>query len=160
MRVRECEGAALAAAAATVMLACGAARLPAPPYAKQPTEALAPVAFPPPPARVEYIPPIPDDAAVWLDGEWTWQDGVWAWKRGRWVAPPADASYAPWTSTRGSQGTLYVAEGQWRGPDGGALAEPPPLAVARTRGGPVTDPEGDKVDVAPNLRPGADGGAR
>jgi hypothetical protein len=157
MRRRGVEAGFLIATAAA-MLACGAARLPAPPYTKQRTEALAPVTFPPPPARVEYIPPMPNAVAVWLDGEWTWQGGAWAWKRGRWVAPPANARYAPWTSTRDSLGTLYVAEGQWRSPDGGALADPPPLAVARTGGGPVTDPEGDKVDVAPNLRSHADGG--
>ena len=50
---------ALGVSFAGAVLACGASRLPAPPYVGQPTEALQEVAYPPPPARVEYVPPAP-----------------------------------------------------------------------------------------------------
>ena len=45
-----------------VLFACGS-RLPHPPYVQQRTEALIPVGFPPPPARVEFIPKEPAVAA-------------------------------------------------------------------------------------------------
>jgi hypothetical protein len=159
-------GFGLSVAIAGAMLACGAARLPAPSYVGQPTEALQQVQFPPPPARVEFVPQAPNESAVWLDGEWTWQGRRWAWKQGRWVAPPANAKYSPWTATRDKLGALYVAEGQWRDADGGALPDPKALAVGRTRGGPVTGPEGEAVPSAPNVpaatpqgKPGAAGAA-
>lgn len=153
-------GAGLAVTIAAAMLACGAARLPAPAYVQQPTSALEPVTFPPPPARVEYVPQIPKDSAVWIDGEWSWQGRRWAWKPGRWVTPPENAKYSPWTAARDKLGNLYVAEGRWRGPDGGELEDPKPLALGRTRGGGVTDPEGEAVPQAPNVRPGTPGGKR
>ena len=118
--------------------ACGAARLPAPTYVKQPTESLQEVSYPPPPARVELVPDAPNGSAVWIDGEWTWQGKRWAWKPGRWIAPPADAAFSPWTSVRDKAGLLYVAEGKWRDKQGRELPDPKPLAVANTRGGHVT----------------------
>ena len=135
---------------AGAMLACGASRLPAPPYVAQPTEALQEVAFPPPPARVEYVPAAPKTDAVWIDGEWTWQGVHWAWKRGRWVVPPANASYAPWTSNRDRSGNLYVAEGRWRDKQLREVPDPVVLAVGRTRGGAVTNAEGEGVPETPN----------
>jgi hypothetical protein len=144
-------GVALSFSIAGALLACGASRLPAPPYAAQPTEALQEVAYPPPPARVEYVPPAPKDGAVWIDGEWTWQGTRWAWKRGRWVMPPASAVYSPWASARDRQGNLYVAEGKWRDKQQHDLPDPPALAVGRTRGGAVTNPEGEPVPAAPNV---------
>jgi hypothetical protein len=144
-------GAGLAVMIAGAMIACSAARLPAPPYVQQPTAALARADYPPPPARVEYIPTIPSAKAVWLDGEWTWQGTRWAWKPGRWVLPPENAKFSPWTGTRDQQGNFYVAEGKWRGPDGGDVADPKPLAIARTRGGSVTDPEGEAIASPPNV---------
>jgi hypothetical protein len=144
---------AVAVAIAGALLACGASRLPAPPYVRQPTEALLQAGYPPPPARVEFIPSEPRDGAVWIDGEWTWQGRRWAWKTGRWVSPPPNAAYSPWTSVRDSVGTLYVAEGRWRDKSGNDLPDPPPLALGRVRGGPVINPEGEEVPQAPNIRP-------
>jgi hypothetical protein len=157
-------GLALGVSLAAAVLACGAARLPAPPYVGQPTEALQEVAYPPPPARVEVVPPSPKDGAVWLDGEWTWQAERWSWKRGRWVIPPALAAYSPWTSNRDGTGTLYVAEGKWRDKERRVLPDPVPLAVARTRGGAVTNAEGETVPASPNVpvnaAPGSDRSAK
>src|SRR5690242_2735513 len=85
---------------AAAFVACGMRRLPAPPFTSQPTSALEAVPYPPPPALVEWVPPKPDGAAVWIDGEWMWQSGRWTWKRGRWVRPPPGARFAPWTTVR------------------------------------------------------------
>ena len=60
---------------------------------KQPTSALARVPYPPPPARVESVPPRPSTKATWIDGEWTWRGKRWLWVRGRWVEPPKGAVF-------------------------------------------------------------------
>jgi hypothetical protein len=132
--------------------ACGG--LPRPTYVPQKTEDLQQVEYPPPPARVEFIPDEPKaPGAVWIDGEWTWQGRRWAWKPGRWIATPAGASFSPWTSVRDPGGLLYVAEGKWRDAKGQPLPDPVPLAVGKTRGGTVTDPDGDNIPAAPNAPP-------
>jgi hypothetical protein len=146
-------GWAAATAIAGALVACGASRLPAPTYVEQPTEALSPVDYPPPPARVEFVPPTPNDTAVWIDGEWIWQGRRWAWKPGRWLRVPANASFSPWTAVRDETGVLYVAEGKWRDKQGHELPDPAPLAVGRTRGGAVISPGGEEVSPAPNVPP-------
>ncbi len=90
--------------------ACGAPRMPTPKLAAHPTSALHEVPYPPPPARVESIPERPNDASVWVDGEWVWQGGRWSWRRGRWVVPAPDTAFAPWTHVRDARGILYVVE--------------------------------------------------
>ncbi|GAC1554362.1 MAG: hypothetical protein NVS3B10_15770 [Polyangiales bacterium] len=160
-------GSSVSLSIAGVLLACAAPRLPAPAYAGQPSDALQQADYPPPPARVEIIPTEPPSArAVWIDGEWTWQGRRWAWKQGRWVVPPAGARFSPWTSTRDKSGLFYVAEGKWRDAQGRDVPDPKPMAIGHTRGGPVTDPEGDSVAPTPNVAPGTpssssrkDGGA-
>jgi hypothetical protein len=143
---------------AGALLACGVPRLPAPIYVGHPTDALQQVEYPPPPARVEFIPAAPQDDAVWIDGEWTWQGRRWAWKRGRWVVPPPNGRFSPWTATRDKSGLLYVAEGRWRDAEGRELPEPKPIAVAQTRGGRVTDPQGTPIPPTPNVTPGTPSG--
>jgi hypothetical protein len=137
-------GSALAVAGA--ILACGVSRLPQPEYVSQTTSALERVPYPPPPARVEYVPEQPRAGAVWIDGEWSWQGRRWAWKAGRWVVPPEGAAYAPWIAVRDRSGVLYVASGVWRGADGGEIEAPAPLAEGRPRGGSVVNPEGETVE--------------
>lgn len=138
---------------ACALVACGAARLPAPPYVMQPTAALLEADYPPPPARVELVPASPRSDAVWIDGEWTWQGSRWAWKTGRWVVAPPDASFSPWTAVRGVTGSYYVAEGKWRDRKGTEIADPPALSVAKVRGGAVTNAEGEEVPQTPNVHP-------
>jgi len=135
-------------AVASAVLACGAERLPAPPYVGQPTSALVRVPYPPPPARVEQVPPAPAGAqrAVWLDGEWVWEGRRYAWKPGRWVRAPEQGAFSPWTTVRDREGTLYLAQGAWRGPDGRELAPPPLLRTGGARPGSITDPEGATFD--------------
>jgi hypothetical protein len=143
----------MAAGIAGALAACGSARLRAPPYVRQPTEALQEAAYPPPPARVEFVPEEPSRGAVWIDGEWTWQGQRWAWKAGRWVAPPPDAAYSPSTTVRDSLGNLLVAEGKWRDKAGHDVPDPKPLAMAKVHGGTVITPEGDEVPQTATIHP-------
>src|SRR3954469_19970731 len=98
------------------IVACGARALPHPEYVAHPQRALVEVPYPPPPARVEFVPARPADDAVWVDGEWVWRGRRYAWKPGRWVMAPSDAKFSPWTSVRDREGTLYLAKGTWRDP--------------------------------------------
>lgn len=133
--------------AAAALIACGRARLPAPNYVRQPPLSLVEVPYPPPPARVEYVPDQPDRAAVWLDGEWVWQGRRYAWKPGRWVRPPANASFAPWTTVRNTIGMLYMAEGTWRDRDGNEIAPPDPLTLGSPRPGAIIGPRGEALAI-------------
>lgn len=73
--------------------------------------------------------------------------------------PPANGRYSPWTSTRDKAGVFYVAEGKWRDRQGHELPDPKPLAVGKTRGGPVTGPDGDPIAATPNVTPGTPSGS-
>jgi hypothetical protein len=128
-------------------------RLPHPPYAGQPTSALETVGYPPPPARVEFVPPRPAPGAVWIDGEWAWQGRRWAWRIGRWVEPPPGARYSPWTVVRGDDGSTYYAAGAWRDARGAELAEPVALVAARANLSDVVDPEGELETTGRSIRP-------
>jgi hypothetical protein len=127
--------------------------LPHPAYVQQPTSALVEVRFPPPPPRVETIPPQPDNRAVWIDGEWAWRGHRWAWRVGRWVIPPEGARFSPWTFVRNESGTLYFASGAWRNARGEDVVEPKALASGGASGGAVVDPEGYPERTGPNVRP-------
>lgn len=137
----------VAAGAAIGVFACGRGQLPSPSYVGQPQDALVQVPYPPPPARVEFVPESPDGDAVWVDGEWVWQGRRYAWKPGRWVRPPSGAAFAPWATVRDSMGSLYIAEGTWRTRDGKELPPPEPLRTARPSAGAITDKEGDTLSV-------------
>jgi hypothetical protein len=142
-------------ASLTILVAC-AGRLPHAAYAPQPTEALEMVGYPPPPARMEFVPPRPATGAVWIDGEWSWQGRRWAWRIGRWVKPPAGARFSPWTMVRGSDGTTYYAPGVWRDERGAEIAEPAALVAARPNPSDVVDPEGELEKTGRSIRPGQD----
>ncbi|MDP9034430.1 MAG: hypothetical protein M3O50_06455, partial [Myxococcota bacterium] len=138
-------------------LACGGS-LPVPPYARQSESALTPVGYPPPPARVEFLPARPSKQSVWVDGEWAWRGRRWSWRPGRWVVPPEGARFSPWVLVRGEDGALYFASGAWRDAKGGALREPAALAVAKPTTGAVVNPEGER-EVTGNTLRGTAGGA-
>lgn len=75
------------------------------------------VPYPPPPARVETIPRMPREMkqkAVWIDGEWQWKGRRWIWQEGRWELPYPDGYFAPATTLRISDGTLYYYQGEWK----------------------------------------------
>jgi hypothetical protein len=142
-------------AVAAVAIACGSKSVTPPRYVAQPQSALAEVPYPPPPARVEFIPDRPDDDAVWIDGEWTWRGRRYTWKPGRWVRPLPNAAFAPWTTVRDAMGTLYLATGTWRDGKGAALPDPTPIRVGAPSQGVVVDPEGEQIPRSP-LQPPAD----
>jgi len=133
--------------------ACGAGALPGPSYVAQPTSALVAVPYPPPPARVESVPPRPRSTAAWIDGEWSWRRRRWLWVSGRWVEPPRGARYAPWTLVRAADGTLYEAPGAWRDARGGEVAPPAPLAQASVSDAAVVDANGEWRAAGRTLRP-------
>jgi hypothetical protein len=144
------------APASLAILAACVGRLAHPPYVEQPTAALEGVEYPPPPARVEFVPLSPARGAVWIDGEWAWQGRRWAWRIGRWVQPPPGASFSPWTVVRGEDGRTYYASGAWRDEDGGVLAEPTALVAARPNLSDVVDPEGELETTGHPIRPAKD----
>ena len=125
----------------SLLVAC-AGRFPRPPYSPQPTSALAALAVPPPPARVEAVPARPNATAVWLDGEWTWRRGRWAWLTGRWVEPPPHETFSPWVVVRGLDGKLWMAPGTWRDAKGNPVDGPTPLAVGGVDSGQVVNAGG------------------
>lgn len=134
----------LAAAPLLYALACGGS-LTTPDYVAQPTSALVAVPQAPPPAHVEFVPPQPARATVWIDGEWLWDAGRWSWRSGRWVVPPTGCRFAPWTMVRGPDGTIYYAGGSWRDSNDQIVSDPTPIASARLGRGQVVDPAGEPV---------------
>jgi hypothetical protein len=133
-----------------VLFACGG-DLPEPAYVGQPTDALAPVEYPPPPARAEFVPKRPPGGPVWIDGEWVWQGRRWAWRTGRWVVPPVGARFSPWTMVRSDDGTIYYAGGVWRDDQNRKVADPVAMASAKATFGQIEDPEGQPEQTGHNI---------
>jgi hypothetical protein len=136
---------------AALVTACGSPVVH-PPVTPQPSAALVEVDSPPPPARVETVPPRPSGVAVWIDGEWIWRRARWAWLEGRWVAPPSGGAFAPWVFVRGSDGRLWYAPGTWRDSQGAALPAPAALARASVEPSGVFDAEGNAVQTGPIVK--------
>ena len=115
------------------LLLAACSDLPRPTYMPQDTAALVPVGYPPPPARVEFIPSQPRGAAVWLDGEWTWSGSKWAWTQGRWVIPPATGRFLAVDDRAGRarDRKSTFASGVWKDRGG----PPAPLVQRRSRSG-------------------------
>ena len=146
------------AALAMALLACALSAaigcswsLPHPQYVAQTTSALTAVDLPPPPGRVEAIPPMPP-GAVWVDGEWLWRRARWAWSPGRWVVAPAGATFSPWAFTRAPDGTLWYAPAAWHDAKGAAIEAPAPIALAHCDTVEVVNASGDVESTGPTLR--------
>ncbi len=127
-------GAAGLCAAIALTPACSGS-LPRPPTGPVPPDAMTEVPFPPPPARVETVPPRKKDGDVWIDGQWDWDGKAWKWLEGSWTTPPANAYFTRWATERRSDGRLFFARATWRARDGRPLdvapghdACPPPPA--------------------------------
>jgi len=71
------------------------------------------VPYPPPPARVELIPPAPSDTAVWVDGTWRWTGRDYIWIAGRWQEPIEEAHYAPAKTERLPDGGVSYSPGTY-----------------------------------------------
>ena len=141
----------LSLAMVLALAGCGASPPPHPRWTRQPTSALSEVPFPPPPARVEYMPKAPLANAVWIDGEWLWGGRRWAWRPGRWVLARPGASFSPWVTVRNGEGTLFLASGVWRDATGAEMAAPKTLAGGAASPGAVVAPEGQMEVTGPNV---------
>jgi len=118
---------------AAASLSC-APHLPGPPSVPQPSAAFEDVPYPPPPARIEYIPDAPRSDAKWVDGEWRWQASGWHWQRGGWYDVPPATSFARWATKRAPDGRLLFAPSTWR--DGRGQEAPLPGLLASAGAGP------------------------
>jgi len=113
-------------------LGCGA-RHPEAPHGAHPPNDGVPVPYPPPPAKVEEVPPQPGASCVWTDGYWEFTDR-WEWQPGEWVVPEAHCRLAP-VELRRQGGQLWHARPRWY-PDNVTLLGPqsacphPPPCVA------------------------------
>ena len=131
-------------AVAGALSACGGS-FPRPPMVAPPVSAYEEVPYPPPAARAEVVPPKPDGAVVWLDGQWDWTGSSWRWSHGGWIVPVTGARYQPWTSARRNDGRLFFARATWRDANGKPLDVPPTVVVAAgaaDRGPPTKEPGG------------------
>jgi hypothetical protein len=90
------------------------------------------VPYPPPPAKVELIPPRPRERSVWIDGEWSWIGRQWTWEPGAWVLPPGGGYYAPWIAYRAPSGKVLFTPGAWYEENGRPLPRPAVLASAQS----------------------------
>ena len=137
---------------AVLLLSCGGSA-PHPPYAPQATNALTAIDLPPPPGRVETIPPPAAGADAWVDGEWVLRHGRWYWLLGRWVAVPKGATFSPWVAVRASDGTPFYAPSAWHDATTGAvLPAPPALALATASGEAIVDAEGEPEVTGRNVK--------
>jgi hypothetical protein len=105
---------------ALLALGCGARQAEAPRGVHPPNDAVA-VPYPPPPAKVEEVPPQPNASCVWTDGYWEFTDR-WEWQDGEWVVPVAHCRLAPVELHR-RQGQLWHARPRWY-PDNVSLLGP------------------------------------
>jgi hypothetical protein len=129
-------------AVALVVLACGSS-LPRPRAGPHPANAdYVEVSSPPPPAKVEIVPPAPDGSAVWVDGEWVWQTGRWVHVPGGWVRPPDGSYLAPLATVRISDGRLMRMASAWYDGGGRRIASPPILVHAGSTLGPASGADG------------------
>jgi len=104
------------AAGASWAVGCGGSVLPLPTIGPHYGEEPVIIPYPPPPARVEVVPPKPPEPkrAVWVDGEWQWKGRRWIWQGGQWQEPIADGYYAPAATLRLADGTLAYFPGTWK----------------------------------------------
>jgi len=142
---------AIALVSLVALIACGES-LPHPPYSAQATSALEPIAYAPPPGRIELIPRRPAKADAWVDGEWVLQHGRWYWLLGRWVKTPAGTTFSPWVVVRARDGRVFYAPGVWKDAKGSLVAAPPALAFASGDAEAVFNPEGEVERTGRNIQ--------
>lgn len=126
MRASTAAGARVLCAAASLLLASACNfHVPQPPGGKFPRSEMVEVPYPPPPARVEVVPPKKQADHVWIDGQWDWDGSEWQWTEGTWTVPPKGAVYfTPWQTERRADGRLFFASSAWRDADGRPLNGP------------------------------------
>ena len=107
--------ATIATGMALTLVASCQPSLPTPPTGDHSGDEPMAVPYPPPPARVEMVPPQPHEGALWQDGHWQWNGDTYTWSDGRWLDSPAGATYAPPMTTRRADGQLLYYPGSWHG---------------------------------------------
>lgn len=100
------------------------------PLGGHPANASPPVVVesPPPPAKIERVPPDPGSGCAWLDGHWEWASDSWEWKPGAWIVAEEGCHFAVpeavWVPSAG-RGLLFYLSGQWyRDSDGAKCRDP------------------------------------
>ena len=101
--------------AALALAGCGGG-IPTPVTGPHVGEEAMVIPYPPPPAKVEVVPPAPKELKrpVWVDGEWQWRGRRWVWQPGQWQEQVAGFYYAPSTAVRLADGTLVLFTGKWK----------------------------------------------
>ena len=115
------------AACALLTAACGGALRTVPTGTRGAAASPTVVESPPPPARVETVPPDPGEPCAWLDGRWEWTGRTWEWAPGAWVVAEHECRYAPPEATwvaAGERGLLFYLPGRWYRGDGRPCPEP------------------------------------
>lgn len=105
---------ALCVALVLALLPACSSSLPKPAGGKVPLSDMIEVPYPPPPGRVETVPPQKTAGQVWIDGQWEWDGNGWKWREGAWSTPPPDAYFTPWMTKRRADGQLLFARAEWR----------------------------------------------
>ena len=96
------------------------------------------VAAPPPPARIETVPPAPAPDWTWVPGHWKLENGQQVWETGHWLEPrPGEVYVQAYWSQQGGR-WVYHPE-HWRTLETPAQAQlsgfvgttttPPPLQI-------------------------------
>jgi hypothetical protein len=111
---RELRAGALRVVLLFALLPACSSSLPRPPAGLVPTSDMIEVPYPPPPGRVEIIPPKKTAGQVWIDGQWEWDGNGWKWREGAWSTPPPNAYFTPWMTKRRADGQLLFARAEWR----------------------------------------------
>ncbi len=76
------------------------------------------VPYPPPPAKVETMPPAPiERSCVYLDGQWVFGARDWQWHSGAWVIAPPGCAFARsqlfWQTAGVDRSELRFRPGHW-----------------------------------------------
>lgn len=111
---RELLARALPARLVLTLLAACTSSLPRPPSGPVSSGGMIEVPYPPPPARVETIPPKNAAREVWVNGQWEWNGKGWSWHAGGWTTPPPNAYFTAWSTKRRADGQLLFGRAEWR----------------------------------------------
>lgn len=143
-RARACSELVAASLGCAWLLAMGCTnrQAEAPTSSHPPGDAIV-VPYPPPPAKVEELPPMPSSDCIWTDGYWEFSDR-WEWQPGEWVVPPPRCQLAP-VELRRQAGQLWHARPRWYaaasnpGRPRSACPRPAPCRSATTDAGLATE---------------------
>lgn len=151
---------------ASALIGCGSS-LPRPTAVKNDPSGYVEVPYPPPAARIEFMPPKPDKPGniVWADGEWRWRGKRWRWTNGGWFNVPTGTKLAHWAVVIRADGQMMFAPSVWEDASGKALAAAPtPIQKSLTNVTQLDEPEtvrqepavhGADVPANPNAVAGA-----